>query len=1303
MADNSPIYTPGMVIIKFATQDMKEISTCLKEVNAYTWEQAFPNLPPSNSLSAVYKLRISSGTDIRSLIYKLQNKAIIEYAQPNYINHLCAEPNDQFYTKQWALQAIQVLQAWKIEKGKSDIVVAIVDTGVEYEHEDLESRIWINPGEIDGNGLDDDGNGYVDDIRGWDFTDTPEFPLGTDYLDRDNNPDDETGHGTHVAGIVGAIPDNTEGVAGVTWNCRIMAVRGGGKILEDDDLAAAIIYAADNGAHIINMSWGSDVLSFIIRDAIEYAYSKGCILVAAVGNDDRSNVIYPALHNHVISVGATNDKDEKASFSNYGPGVDIVAPGESIFSTVRGDRYSNWKGTSMASPIVSGVVALMLSRRPGLSGEEVAQILRSSADEIDEPLFAGAGRVNSAKALAASSDLVASISSPENGSGMDQGAVITGTASGYGFSKYQLEYTHIPNIYSFDGSEEFVWNEAADFQTNPRLDAPLGKINTALLEEGIYLVRLKVYGYNNAEPEDKIIIQVDHTPPEIVNLRSVSRLDGDRYRYAVTWQTKDLTLGEVHYRSHGIDLAFQRLDLLSYVNEHTLYLSDVVSPGQYEYFIESRNKAGLLARDDNEGNYYQIEIKALSVRLDGFEQTDFSIPATHLVTTMADFDEDGLEEIVGMKSTKFRYEPVYIYERDSSGTYQEVFESDNDYLAWDVGDTDGDELYEILGSRDDVTSLYESPQTGEYPVEKIWSMKGLWGGQIADTDQDGKMEMLLMHLEADEIHIYENRKNNSYIKTERLFNPTEGRNHLSSTFAVSDFDGDGLVEIAIGDSDGDLFVYENAYNDGYTHTWTGNLSASDLQYMASGDFDGDGKDEFVVGGRVSGLATQVKDSLNSSAEHTTTGDFDDDGQNESLMGAYSANTSAAARQRWVYAVFGCPGQDEYSMIWNQEIMGLRSESSVSVGDVDGDGRDEILVIVTPGIYIFNYTEDEGYRAEWYHSAEESYWPMVADLDADGIMEITFNEEDELISFKPINAVSDFRPIWGLSAIPLGETEVELHWNGPPDAASYTIYRGISKSKLEEIDTILSENNSTEIYVGYFHDKNLKKDVTYWYAITWSDRSGEVKKLSEEIFVTPNAPPALLSAEYLYPLNIQVLFNEPMGYLAQNEAAYTIASNSGITLKASSAILSHQGLRVTLTLATNAGLPSGKYTVTARKVQDTSGVIISEINNSAEFLVQAQETQIWQNLSQIKVYPNPVLPSSQHPGKITFDRLPPKTNISIYDCYGQVVRHLGEDSLVNGKIIWYLDNDVFQKVSSGVYTYIAESRNDRRTGKIAVVR
>ena len=1251
-------YAPGMVIVKFSSDDRTRINNFLAGSGAYSAERVFPNAASAGDpyrLSAIYQLMFSQDADVESIARRYEDNPAVEYAQPNYLNHLCSEgpPDDLFYEKQWGLEVIEARDAWKIEKGSRDVVVAVVDTGVEYDHEDLESRIWINPGEIPGNGLDDDQNGYVDDIRGWDFADSPGLHTNIDHRGRENDPMDENGHGTHVSGIISAVQDNSIGVAGVTWNCRIMALRGGGDFLEDDDVSAAIVYAADNGAHIINMSWGGNHLAYVVRDATEYAYSRGCVLVAAAGNSDLPNVIYPALHKHIIAVGATEKFDKKASFSNYGPGVDIAAPGDRIYSTVLKDRYAALSGTSMASPMVAAVAALMVSKRPALTNEEVAQILRSSVDEIDEPLFAGAGRVNAVKALTATSPLVARIASPGSGSGADTALTISGTATGSHFRSFTLEYSPIPEI---------DWRPIGAVHDTPMFHEPLDTWDVAHLDEGDYVVRLKVFGHDRLEAEDKVIVAVDHSPPEITNMQVVTVLHNDIYASVVVWYTDDLAYGEMYVRPAGSQSEFRKLTTGIVTTGHSIQVSGEMPPGNYQYFVTAANAAGLITVDDNDGDYYPFEIETLRITSDGFQETATDMGAMSLVDGTVDFDGNGKAEIVGMIVSDSQYNEVRIYEKNGAGDYVQVFESDKDYFPWDMGDTDGDGRSEILGSKRDLTFLYESPVDGVYPTEKIWEMEGIQGGQIADMDADGQKEIVARRLDTSEIIVYENRGDNSYLKAARLQNPTEGHNHLANSAAISDMDGDGKIEMVAGDGDGDLFIYENTTNDRYAHTWTGGVFNSEIRYITAGDFDGDGTDEFVVGGR-------------------------------------GSEPSNLARQkwkftRWVYTIFDSIGQDEYEAVWSQEIIGAKPDGGIVAGDVDGDGRDEIVFLTTPNIYIFKYVEPGIYEPLWRRFTDSTGRPIVVDLDGDGSNVLLFSDEDKILIARYAGFGDASQRPWGVSAIPLGETEVELSWNGPPETHSYKIYRGTAAKRLHLIATVQGADT------GYFRDTGLETETEYWYAVSAVDSAGQESERSQSDFAIPNSPPQLLFAKYVPPRSISLTFNEPMGSLAKDQSHYAITSLSGRSETPSSAILHSQG---NTAMVTADHLQQGDYTITVFGVRDTTGVLISAHDNSAAFHVPAQDTVDSSDLSRMIVYPNPVMPNSRHSSQITFDNLPPATTIRIYSYDGQLVRDLGEVEPGRSRKFWYLDNNQHQDVSSGVYIYVIQSAGNEKKGKIAVVR
>ena len=302
------------------------------------------------------------------------NEAIV-YAVPDRITRLAVTPNDSRYADLWGMGAIKAPEAWDLGTGSQEVVVGVVDSGIDYEHPDLKQNIWTNPGEIPGNGIDDDGNGYIDDVHGWDF------------VNRDSDPADDLGHGTHVAGTIGAVGNNGLGVTGVNWQVKMMSLKicGSNNSCSYSAAIEALEYAIDQGAVATNNSWGGQHTPWSpFTAAVDAVRQAGQLFVAAAGNEgvDSDRIPFnPAGTpvDNVISVGATASSGELASFSNYGAEtVDLMAPGQSIVSTLVNGQYGSKSGTSMAAPHVTGVAALLKSRNPGWNYSEIKQAILSN-------------------------------------------------------------------------------------------------------------------------------------------------------------------------------------------------------------------------------------------------------------------------------------------------------------------------------------------------------------------------------------------------------------------------------------------------------------------------------------------------------------------------------------------------------------------------------------------------------------------------------------------------------------------------------------------------------------------------------------------------------------------------------------------------------------------------------------------------------------------------------------------------------------------------------------------------------------
>lgn len=368
----------------------------------------------AQSLMNIFQGEVPKGIDPEIILKQLRKRKEIEYAELDNLSFTFAVPNDTNYSQLSHLQNIQAETAWDTTTGDSSVVVAVVDTGVDYNHSDLVNNIWINSGEIAGDGIDNDGNGFIDDVRGWDFVTASSSVVyaGEDAGPADNDPMDVQGHGTHVAGIVGAEGNNGIGVCGVNWNVSLMVVRAGfkatngGGALYDSDIANALIYAADNGAHIINMSFGAYAPSQTVREAIDYCASRGVILIAAAGNSDIMAPAYPAAYNKVIAVANLASDKKKDRWSNFGAWIDIAAPGKSILSTVPGGGYEQKSGTSMAAPVIAGTAALIKAAHPTWSPSAITEMLLASGESVieDNPHYIGklgSGLINATTAVTA--------------------------------------------------------------------------------------------------------------------------------------------------------------------------------------------------------------------------------------------------------------------------------------------------------------------------------------------------------------------------------------------------------------------------------------------------------------------------------------------------------------------------------------------------------------------------------------------------------------------------------------------------------------------------------------------------------------------------------------------------------------------------------------------------------------------------------------------------------------------------------------------------------------------------------------
>ena len=1021
------------------------------------------------TLSRIYHITFPIGFSSEQLQQKLMKYACIEAVELNRLSRFCSEtsPDDERFNEQWNLTSMNMTQAWQIERGEPSVIIAVVDSGIQVNHPDIENQLWHNADEVPLNGIDDDNNGYVDDIIGWDFSDAPTLNGLGDWKTRDNQPHDETGHGTQVSGIIAAETDNGIGIAGITPNCRIMTLRagfriGGGSFLQNDDIAAAIVYAADNGADVINLSLGDTVNAFLIRDAVEYAYNRGCLLIAAAGNSSDPYSLYPAALPNVISVAAL-DRDLQLGGSNFGSSIDIAAPGEDILTTdlfaddISGvEEYGYKSGTSMAAAHVSGVSALLFSANPSCSNSQVEQWLTQTTRPLRIPQLVGAGLIDAYAALTVKDEPIANIEIQQRH--QDNIIEITGSAGGPGFLQYWIDYgiSETPDL----------WFPIRLPQTEPKYNSLLHKWDTSELDAGIYTLRLSVKSENGKTVRDNAVVEIHHKLPIVYNHEGTEWLSGNSYESIVIWQTDVLTTGVVEIYNNSDKQTLLRKAFSDSVNsQHYINLSDLKLPvGEYLYQLKSQNRSGLLRTDDNDGQLFKIRINDEGIDTTHLSRVGSASRGLQALVSPIDMNGNGKLELIAL-TTHTNIPHVYELDENYNFVIVDTLEivdtmEQSISLFWNIADIDGDGLIEILANESENTFILEQPEKGKFPTHKIWQADGIWGGTIADTDLDGRLEIISRHDTSNSIRIYESDGDNSYSIVAILDNPTQGKNYLHNRFAVDDYDSDGRIEILSGDSDSELFIYENIGDNLYEHTWTSNLNNETPSLIASGDLNGDTIPEFVVGGKV------------------WTTEFD------------------LPRQHWNISIFTHDGNDSYYLETSQRIREYRDGSNgLTIADTNDDGINELCISVSPNFYLIQH-DGTSYGTIWHHPATNTFIPIVADIDNDENNELMFNSLNGFSLFKRTTIGNEETTSESEPVVPTSTPRLVSAVHSPPrqllisfdsqmdvsaaNASLYILHKFEPNDNTTQIEEKSNEldNSNKELFVPYsaIFDRTQKRVV-----------------------------------------------------------------------------------------------------------------------------------------------------------------------------------------------------------------------------------
>jgi len=865
------------------------------------FQAAYDNMTSAEkALYRSYKITLPEGVDVEQAVAELKGDADVEYAQLNYLNKMYMVPNDPYYHSRaswaqgyddlWGIKKMGCKDAWDISQGQG-VVVAVIDSGIDYTHEDLATNIWVNPGEdINGNGIiddndfngvDDDGNGFVDDIRGWNFSDD------------NNSPDDYYGHGTHCAGTIAAVGNNGIGVIGVAPKSKIMPVR----IFPyayDDVCASAIKYAADNGAKVLSNSWSSTMRNLtdpVVEDAIDYAYEKDCTIVFAAGNDDDDVAYYsPANYSKTITVAAIDHTDKKASFSNHGLLVDVAAPGVDILSLraegtdmygdgshIVGEKYYRANGTSMACPHIAGVAALIKSAYPEFSNEDIAKVLRSSVSTLGlSSTYFGSGIIDAEKALGVTRPITAdaTIGYPAYNEIIRNGSIpIHGET---GNSYYTLYYSH-KGFYADD------WRPLPNCRTSG--DDILAYINGDIVGDGRIYLKLMAFDTNGAVLSRETTFEISSF---FVN--------------ASLHQGWPVEIGRKYYWN-------------------SVYTSPVAADldgdGEKEIIVTSFQDI------DKSTKEYKIYVwQQNGTLLDGWPKDTNAFVTSPAV---ADLDDDGDLEIISSSTYWYHnngqptiYNYRYIYAWHHNGEPVEGWpiimcvEGLDGVSNVAVGDIDGDKDLEVVvscGSRDvyafhhngalvsgwpisfpDGEDIKGSPTLGDFDndgdseivintafvasragiyilshdgaIINSWVCGGLGTPAIGDIDNDGDLEIVI----AEDISCYDPGPPERYTVNTGVSayhhdgTPVEGnwpyifddgqnvtyRNSYCASPSLADLDGGGDLEIIVADSFGKYEIVALNHTGTPLPGWPKYLFFNPFSVPIIADIDGDQYPEVII-------------------------------------------------------------------------------------------------------------------------------------------------------------------------------------------------------------------------------------------------------------------------------------------------------------------------------------------------------------------------------------------------------------------------------------------------------------------------
>lgn len=1356
-------------IQKLSTGDLKSNRLVIDEIFAKEYFQTIKKLfeverlTHSNKFNNIYKIAKIESDSFQTLLQALESEKDILWAEPNYIFPIHQIPNDSLYPQQWPLDHLRMTQAWDIEKGNPQVIVGIIDTGIDYLHEDLAGQLWVNAtedlnsnGKLDStdiNGIDDDGNGYVDDVIGWDFTDAPAFPDGGDYLNPDNNPMDEYpgGHGTPIAGIVSAVTDNLTGIAGIAPGAKLMALRAGTStgFLEEDDVAEAILYAVENGCKIINMSFGDVVYSHLIKDAVDYGVNNGVIFVASAGNSGNNVLHFPAGYDETIAVGATNIDRSLAPFSNFGSKIEVVAPGQDIISTSNGGEYSYFNGTSFSAPMVSGVLALLWSQDVEASSERIRSRLISGCTDLGVPGwdgFFGNGLINAYRSLIQVEQSVAQILQPAtlNGTDNDQ-VIIIGTATGPDMKRYQI---------SFGIGEDPVKLDIFSEGTDRIIEDTLGVWHTSQLVDTTYTIELKVINWDLGNEVHRVVLFLDRTPPELVDLNILPMFIGNFNGYLIEIETDDRTVIQLRYRESGASRFNLPISSGYFNHQHHFLLSGKEFTNSLEFYLEIENTAQLNRRYDNNGDNYNLYFSSQTPSTIGFTKVAEFPGSGYFFNKFSDLEGDGKLDIFGNIEWPDR-ENILISHLSIEDMILQKNTGPIPAFTRDLFDVDDDGKLDLFAGYGAKSYLFPGEGLPSFTVDPIESTEDdFWAARIWDFYDDGNIEIVALHQNVWYIYDLLDPSQFSVKKGQTLSNPSAGENNYGvPQVEIADLNNNGRLNLVIGDYDGDLIVYEASVSGQFLPITHMKLPGEDATHrFAVGNFDDD-------------VATEIAIATQNVVEYI----------GESSLG----------RQYWIFNILQLDDNNTLNIEWEQNFHGIVDHagiySGVSSTDYDGDGRDEIFFTPYPQAYFLEY-EADSYQVRWYHygvnsnvvpqiSTNRILLPTDSSLIVWEIQSIR-NRPDAPAALRVESADTAhirlaWKPVLGSDYFLITRTDLESQIKTEYQSSenSYTdslVVKGNGyKYQIQTVDSAFTNPLSEMSEALQVRSENPPILIEYWVnradqiLLEFSEKLGPKSFQVNKFWISPDSmvpssvlrgkdsrqlllsflkllkvgehqlhihglenrygvpflldtlslnifiagqeeSPFLRKVEMVSKKKLKLIFNNPMEQQSvENVAHYRIEPDDEV-LYASLDSIDQKIVYLELSGQNRMGSLGVDYYLEFSELKDTWGQSVRQDWGNRHLIKIVQK-----NLDNVIVYPNP-LKAGMNKGNIVFGNLPVGTTIVIYTANGEIVKQF-ENSDISGGIWWDLYNDKGQQIQNGVYLYLMILDEEKKSGKFVILR